>query len=37
MRVLRVLRDRLRALWHPERVRDEIAEELRFHVRDARA
>jgi predicted permease len=32
MRILRILRDRLRALWHPDRVRDDIADELRFHV-----
>lgn len=32
MSILRTWRDRLRALWHPERVRDEIADELRFHV-----
>jgi predicted permease len=36
MSILRILRDRLRALRHPERVRDEIADELRFHV-DMRA
>jgi predicted permease len=32
VRSLRILRDRLRALWWPDRVRDEIAEELRLHV-----
>jgi len=32
MKTLRVLRDRLRALWRSDRVQDEIAEELRFHV-----
>ena len=33
---IRVLGDRLRALWRPSRVRDEVDEELRFHV-DMRA
>jgi predicted permease len=32
MRILRILRDRVRALWQPQRVQDEIAEEFRFHV-----
>ena len=32
MRSLRILRDRLRALWRPDRVYDEIAEEFRVHV-----
>ena len=32
MRILRILRDRLRALWHPDRVHDDIADEFRFHV-----
>jgi putative ABC transport system permease protein len=32
MSIVRVLRDRLRALWRPHRVHDEIDEELRFHL-----
>ena len=32
MRKMRILRDRLRALWHPERVHDDIADEFRFHM-----
>ena len=32
MSMLRIVRDRLRALWRPDQVRDEIVEELRFHV-----
>ena len=32
MSILRILRDRLRALRRPNHVRDEIAEELRFHI-----
>jgi hypothetical protein len=32
MRILRILRDRLRALWHAEQVHDDIADEFRFHV-----
>ena len=29
---MRVLRDRLRALWQPDRVHDDIADEFRFHM-----
>ena len=32
MSILRILRDRVRALSSPDRVREEIAEELRLHV-----
>jgi hypothetical protein len=32
MRKLRILRDRLRALWQPDRVHDDIADEFRFHI-----
>lgn len=32
MQKLRMLRDRLRALWHPDQVHDDIADEFRFHV-----
>ncbi len=32
MSILRLVRDRVRALLHPQRVRDEIADEFRFHM-----